>query len=211
MVEEDSRWVSLLARFNTRIAQENCRGWRLNLRWNGFWTSGWLVLRSFGGADVAAQVGNPHFLQACNPLDDGKIHYQGHAAEFQGRACTPYFYFFGRRLWYVILFNIATVMPGYYWNKIHKRSSCTCSLWWTSQENGLFGWCRFCWKIQWIKKTWWVICVMTSGGALCCRCLCCVELVPLNFFLMRNFIVASVFGRYLATSSAVNPCHDVKA
>ena len=33
----------------------------------------------------------------------------------------------------------------------------------------------------------------------------------LELFLMRNFIVASVFGRYLATSSAVNPCHDVKS
>ena len=33
----------------------------------------------------------------------------------------------------------------------------------------------------------------------------------LELFFMWTLTVASVLGRYLATSSAVKPCHDVKA
>ena len=43
------------------------------------------VLRHYGGEDVAAQVGNPHFIQAFNPLDVGNINYQGRESEVRGR------------------------------------------------------------------------------------------------------------------------------
>ena len=52
---------------------------------------------AFSGADVAARVGNPHFLPECNPLGVGNIHYKGHAAEVQGYGCSTYFECFGRR------------------------------------------------------------------------------------------------------------------
>ena len=42
---------------------------------------------------MATQVGNHHFLQACNTLYVGNIHYLGHAAEVRGRSCTIYFDF----------------------------------------------------------------------------------------------------------------------
>ena len=46
----------------------------------------------------------------------------------------------------------------------------------------------------------------------CCSCFVgWVELVPLKDCLMWPFVVASVFGRYLVASSAVNPGHDVNA
>ena len=46
---------------------------------------------------MAARVGNPHFIQAYNPLYVGNIHYRGHAAEVQGLSCTIDFDVFGRR------------------------------------------------------------------------------------------------------------------
>ena len=71
---------------------------------------------------MAAQVGNPQSLPACNPLGVGNIHYQGHANEVLGRGCTTDFDFFGRRFICVVLFDILTVILGYYWNQSHKRS-----------------------------------------------------------------------------------------
>ena len=38
-------------------------------------TSGWIVLRHFGGADVVARFGNPQTFSACNDLSVGNIHY----------------------------------------------------------------------------------------------------------------------------------------
>ena len=152
MVEEDSRRVLPVEGVDTTSAEENCRVWRLTLRWNNFWTSGWLVLWRFGGADVAVRVGNPHFIPACNPIGVGNIHYRGHVAEVWGCGCTTDFEFVGRRFWCVVLFQILTVLQGYYWNQSHKRSTCTCRLYWTSQWNGMFGLCRFRWKSQRLKK-----------------------------------------------------------
>ena len=152
MVEEDSRWVSPVEGVDTTSVEENCCVWILNLRWNGLWMSGCIVLRRFGGVDVTAWVGNHNFLQECNPLDAEIIHYRGHAAEVQGRGCTPYLYCFGRR------FDVlsCSIFQRFFQDIIGIKVISDHHVLVTSsgrhRKNGMFGQCRVFWKSQWLKK-----------------------------------------------------------